>query len=90
MLDSLVDINFDLKHVCTSYITDLDSLFKGSQVNGDITKWDVSNVTSMYETFYGCTDFNQEIETWNVSNVENMSGLFRGASSFNSDISPWD
>ena len=90
MLDSLVDISFDLKHVCTSYITDLDSLFKGSQVNGDITKWDVSNVTSMYETFYGCTDFNQEIETWNVSKVENMSGLFRGASSFNSDISPWD
>ena len=57
--------------------------------NGDISSWDVSNVTRMLEMFTTATSFNQDISSWNVSNVTEMRSMFNGASSFNQDLSSW-
>lgn len=37
--------------------------------NGDLSKWNVSNVTDMTNTFYGCKAFNGDLSKWDVSNV---------------------
>ena len=77
LLDSLItNTNYDLQKLCISKIDNLDSLFVGNTIRGDITAWDVSNVTSMKGTFAGQANFNQDIRNWDVSAVENMSHLF--------------
>ena len=89
-----------LNHIDVSDIDDMSYLFgfddtqyvygKAGVANfdGDISEWDVSNVTSMWEMFYN-SKFNGDISSWDVSNVTNMSGMFQN-SIFNGDISDWD
>ncbi len=43
-----------------------------SAFNQDISGWDVSEVTDMYEMFASASAFNQDIGDWNVSLVTNM------------------
>jgi surface protein len=73
---------------------DLSNLFRsvskysseqGKEFNGDISKWDVSNVDNMAAMFQ-YSAFNGNISKWNVSNVRNMEEMFDG-SKFNNDIS---
>ena len=80
-----------------SGITDMSRLFAGQEYNyscdwcyytGDISKWDVSNVTNMCSMF-SVSFFNNDISDWDVSNVTNMAEMF-GCSKFNNDISKWD
>ena len=76
-----------------SEITSMHSLFIGlehirNQYNGDISKWDVSNVTNMVYMFANSC-FNGDISKWDVSNVTNMRGMF-DHSNFNGDISNWN
>ena len=71
-----------------STIEDMNSLFQGSEFNGDIVNWNVLKVESMNSMFYN-SQFNRDISNWNVSNVENMEYMF-GNSRFNKDISKWD
>ncbi len=52
--------------------------------------WDVSNVTSMYQTFRGATAFNQDIGSWNTSSVTTMHSMFYGAAAFNQNINAWN
>ena len=51
---------------------------------------DLSNVTSMYGMFFGCTSFNQSLNNWDVSNVTDMNGMFYGCSLFNQPLNNWN
>lgn len=57
---------------------------------GDMSEWDVSNVTDMHFMFIGSSSFDQDIGSWDVSNVTDMYGMFAHASSFDQDIGSWD
>ena len=69
----------------------MHSMFHGAtSFNSDISKWDVSSVTTMWNMFNIAISFNGDISKWDVSSVENMSRMFQGAKVFNCDISMWD
>ena len=57
---------------------------------GDISTWDVSQVTDMSNLFQYKTTFNGDISSWDVSNVTDMSNMFNGAKAFNQNINSWD
>ena len=59
-------------------------------INGDISKWDVSSVLYMPEMFMYANLFDQNISSWDVSSVINVRTMFLGALAFNQDISGWD
>ncbi len=44
--------------------------------NGDISDWDVSDVTDMSGMFSDADSFNGDISDWDVSNVTDMSHMF--------------
>ncbi len=58
--------------------------------NFDMAVWDVSNVKTMYFTFWNLNGFNQDISIWDVSKVEDMEGLFFHSYNLNVDVSSWD
>ena len=70
--------NVDLNDIDVLNINDMSYLFKYLNFNGDISKWDVSNVTNMMCMFEWCENFNQDISDWNVSKVTNMKNMFNG------------
>ena len=51
-------------------------MFYDADFNGNISEWDVSNVTNMEEMFYLAESFNQDISDWDVSNVTDMHYMF--------------
>ena len=54
-------------------------LFVGKRdFNEDISDWDTSRVTNMYETFSFAESFTGDISRWDVSKVWKMFGLFNG------------
>ena len=61
-----------------------------TNIQGDISNWDVSSVTNMSNMFSNVTYFNQDISKWDVSNVTDMSNMFSNVAYFNQDISKWD
>ncbi|MCF8225000.1 MAG: BspA family leucine-rich repeat surface protein [Bacteroidales bacterium] len=91
LLDKRKDEGANLIVICTSLVTEMDSLFyRMDDFNQDIGSWDVSSVTDMCHMFNYAASFNQDIGAWNVSNVTDMSHMFYDADAFNQDIEAWD
>lgn len=83
-----------LNQVVTTYIDRLregnSSLFYGAHYfNQLINSWDVSNVTTMYDTFIYCNSYNQPLNYWDTSSCYEMDYMFYDCYSFNQDISSW-
>lgn len=71
--------NVNLNDIDTSDITNMEALFYSKFSNdfcGDVSEWDVSNVTNMHSMFNGCKKFNCDLSKWKVDNVTDMRGLF--------------
>ena len=72
-----------------SNVTNMSRLFFWTQIHGDISNWDVSNVTKMSEMFEFSNAPFTGLENWNVSKVADMSDMFYD-SNLNLDISNWN
>ena len=97
MLRNMANNDEDVSNVVTTRVTSMYALFHkdsgnpsftAESVNGDISHWDVSNVTDMGFMFKN-SSFNGDISNWDVSSVTNMYQMFT-ESSFNKDIGDWD
>ncbi len=81
----------------------MHDLFADRGFRGNISEWNVSNVTNMSGMFSGDgpilnldtgkeeerIPFDLDIGNWDVSSVTDMSHMFNG-SNFNGDISKWN
>jgi surface protein len=89
----------DLNHIDVSKVTNMNSLFscadgdlgkKYTDLNPNISKWDVSNVTIMSFMFFDCENFNQVLSKWDVSKIRYMDYIFYNCENFNQDLSGWN
>ncbi len=78
----------DLTGTTTLFDTFRDCTSLGS--NGNMSQWDVSDITDMGQMFFGASSFDQPIGTWDVSGVTMMVSMFSDATSFDQDISAWN
>ena len=72
----------------SSGITNMNSMFQGSEFNQDISNWDVSNVLNMYGMFQ-FSKFNQSIDDWDVGEVTDMKYMF-WSSEYNQPLNSWN
>jgi hypothetical protein len=60
-----------------SNVTIFDNAFNiKTTFDGDISRWDMSNATSLKLMFGHAYVFNQDISQWDVGNVANFDGHF--------------
>ena len=90
ILREMVATGESLNNIATTKVTNMREMFENRTVSGNISYWDVSNVTDMSQMFIVATSFNGPIGDWDVSNVTNMNSMFAGAESFNQPIGDWD
>jgi len=64
----------------------MNLLFDSSDFTGDVSNWNVSNVTVMNGIFSE-TKFNGDISKWDTSKVTTMRYMFSENPVFNGDIS---
>ena len=57
-------------------------LYAAEAFDGDISKWDVSKVTTMARMFMGTKLFNGDIAAWDASSVTSMISMFQYATVF--------
>jgi len=89
-VEEIFSSSYDLSKIVTSRITDMSNLFiEKNNIVGDISNWDVSNVTTM-RAMFGLSNYNPDLSAWDVSKVEDMQQMFDSNESFNQDISNWD
>ena len=65
----------------TASATDLTGTFyKAGEMNSDLSKWNVANVNTLKEAFYGASKFaGVGLANWNVNGVNSMADTFTGA-----------
>lgn len=74
------------------YVQSMRWAFAGcTNLNTDLSAWDVSNVEDMSFMFYNASAFNAPLN-WSdkTSKVKQMWRMFQNATAFNQDISGWD
>ena len=81
----------NLNWLDVSRVSNMRYVFAHMTFNGDISRWDVSNVEDMTSMFYDSTfeGNNGNISGWNVSSVRYMSKIFDKCP-FCQDISSWN
>ena len=94
MLRLMIENNEDLRFICTSKITNMSGMFKSSYsnkitINGDLSNWDVSNVTDMSDMFL-YSEIDVDLSNWDVGNVIDMSGMFHWCRFKGINISNWN
>ena len=58
--------------------------------DGDLSKWNTNNITSLQGTFQFCEQFKGNgLENWDVSNVITMNSLFYRCNNLTCDLSNW-
>ena len=63
------------------------SLFSNkAEFNGNLSRWQVGQVTDMRLMFHGATSFNGDLSSWDVGQVTDMDCMFNGATSFNHQL----
>jgi len=69
-----------------------NSMFRGAtSFNGDLSGWDVSNITRIAYMFKDATAFNKDISGWRFNKkLIDTNSMFEGATAFNQDISNWN
>ena len=80
-LEQLIDYAFkhniyDLNFIDTSKITDMSNLFVNCEYDIDVSNWDVSNVTNMYNMFYFCKNFDCDLSNWNIAKTTPIKDMF--------------
>ena len=80
----------DEARLVTTFVRQMDEVFRRCTFNPDVSTWDVANVTTMRNMFYDAEVFNGDLSAWNVANVTDMRGMFYGAVAFNGDLSAWN
>ena len=72
-----------------SGVQDMSGMFEDSSFNGDISGWNVSQVTDMGSMFYGATSFNQSLNRLGcLAGHRHVQRIFRHAAyDFNGNIS---
>jgi surface protein len=81
----------DITNIIGNVICPSDSSFMFYNVKtyiGDVSNWDVSNVTEMYRMFRECSNPGDLLK-WDVSKVIDMEGMFTKCSNI-PDLSKWD
>ncbi|WP_461533045.1 BspA family leucine-rich repeat surface protein [Sinomicrobium sp.] len=74
---------------------DLSNMFlQAESFNQDLSTWDVSKVSNMFQMFRGAKAFNGSLAGWTPGLALDagcsLSGMFFDAASFNQDLSTWD
>lgn len=69
-LKKIPDIIFD------GYATGLSGAFEACGLIESIPNFNVSGITSLYETFYGCKNLKRLPDNWDLSNVSNVYYAF--------------
>ena len=75
----------DISSWDVSNVTNMSSMFEGSEFSGSISLWNVSSVTDMSSMFKN-SSFNSSINMWDVTNVTDMSFMFKDNSVFNTSL----
>ena len=82
----------ELDDAVSQWLTDPTA---AEETYGDISTWDVSQITYMAELFRNgingdTRNFNENISAWKVDQVKDMGMMFDYASSFNQPLNEWN
>lgn len=72
----------DLNHIDVSEVTKLSNTFYHTEFNGDVSKWNVENVTVFSFTFSANPIFDGYLGDWDVYNATSMDSMFNWAEKF--------